>query len=192
MPSSTRSHPAVGRRGALTLTLWTRADVAAMGDYWARNRGHLTATQPRRDEAFWTAEGQGTRMDAGARDVDGGRLFPFLVREDGHLVGEAILSDVSRGPFCSARLGYSVDGARLRLGIASWAVAAVTDIAFTDLALHRVEAGTLVDNLASQAVLRRCSFELIGTASAYLAIAGRWRDHVLWQRVNDAFLEPAP
>ena len=191
MPALTRSHPAAGRRGALTLTLWTVAAADSMGAYWARNRARLTPTQPQRDEAFWTPAGQASRVDRAQGDVAAGRMFPFLVRENGELVGEAILSDVSRGPFCSARLGYSVDGARLRLGIASWAVDAVVDIAFTGLALHRIEAATLVDNLASQSVLRRCGFEPIGAAAAYLAIAGGWRDHGLWQRVNPGMAPPA-
>jgi [ribosomal protein S5]-alanine N-acetyltransferase len=191
MQALTRSHPARGRRGPLALTVWTIADADSMGAYWARNRARLTPTQPHRDEAFWTAAGQASRIDRAQDDVGAGRMFPFLVRENSELVGEAILSDVSRGPFCSARLGYSVDGARLRLGIASWAVDAVVDIAFTDLALHRIEAATLVHNLASQAVLRRCGFEPIGVAAAYLAIAGGWRDHGLWQRVNPAMPPPA-
>jgi ribosomal-protein-alanine N-acetyltransferase len=191
MQALTRSHPATRRRGALALTLWTVADASSMGAYWARNRDRLTPTQPHRDEAFWTPAGQASRIDLAQGDVAAGRMFPFLVRENGELVGEAILSDVSRGPFCSARLGYSVDGARLRLGIASWAVESVVDIAFTPLVLHRVAAATLVDNAASQAVLRRCGFEPIGVAAAYLAIAGGWRDHALWQRVNPRMTPPA-
>jgi [ribosomal protein S5]-alanine N-acetyltransferase len=191
MQALTRSHPATRRRGALALTLWTVADAGSMGAYWARNRDRLTPTQPHRDEAFWTAAGQASRIDRAQGDVAAGRMFPFLVRENDELVGEAILSDVSRGPFCSARLGYSVDGARLRLGIASWAVDSVVDIAFIPLALHRVAAATLVDNVASQAVLRRCGFEPIGVAAAYLAIAGGWRDHTLWQRVNPRMTPPA-
>ncbi|MGZ4547737.1 MAG: GNAT family N-acetyltransferase, partial [Blastococcus sp.] len=52
--------------------------------------------------------------------------------------------------------------------------------------LHRVEAATLVDNLASQAVLRHTGFTLIGHAPGYLRIAGGWRDHMLFQCLADA------
>jgi ribosomal-protein-alanine N-acetyltransferase len=51
--------------------------------------------------------------------------------------------------------------------------------------LHRVEAATLVDNLPSQAVLRRNGFTLIGLAPRYLRIAGTWRDHLLFQRLAE-------
>jgi RimJ/RimL family protein N-acetyltransferase len=61
-------------------------------------------------------------------------------------------------------------------------VGAVVEIAFRDLGLHRLEAGTLADNVASQRVLENNRFEQIGLARRYLQIAGEWRDHVLYQR----------
>jgi ribosomal-protein-alanine N-acetyltransferase len=181
-----------GKRGRLRLHVWSAADAEEMGAYWARNREHLLPTQPYRDASFWTVEGQRQRVERASNEVAIGRMLPFLVREDGELVAEIGLSDVVRGAFCSANLGYSVDGERLRMGIASWAVAAVVDIAFDDVGLHRLQAGTMVDNVASQGVLQRCGFARIGVARAYLAISGGWRDHVLWQRTNDELPPPGP
>jgi [ribosomal protein S5]-alanine N-acetyltransferase len=190
MSDLTRDAHADDRHGALRLHPWSSADVEEMGAYWARNREHLQPTQPTRESSFWGVEGQRQRVERAADHVAVGRMLPFLVREDGWLVAEIGLSDVVRGAFCSANVGYSVDGARLRRGIASWAVEAVVDIAFSDLGLHRVQAGTMVDNIASQAVLQRSVFERIGVATRYLAIAGAWRDHVLWQRINEAGAPP--
>jgi ribosomal-protein-alanine N-acetyltransferase len=191
MPELTRTVAPTDRHGELRIHVWSAADVDDLGDYWSRNRAHLSPTQPHRDDDFWTVEGQRARVQRAAHDVAIGRMYPFLVREDGRLVAEVGLSDVARGAFHSCHLGYSVDGNRLRRGIASAAVAAVVDIAFSEIGLHRLQAATMVENVASQGVLRRCEFERIGVATAYLAIAGGWRDHVLWQRVN-ATMEPAP
>jgi [ribosomal protein S5]-alanine N-acetyltransferase len=190
-PEPTRVVAPDGRRGELKISMWSDDDVDELGAYWARNREHLLPTQPNREPDFWTVTGQGQRVERASHDVAIGRMFPFLVRENGRLVAEIVLSDVARGAFCSANLGYSVDGKRLRLGIASWAVAAVVDIAFSDLGLHRLQAGTTVENVASQKVLERCEFARIGVAAQYLAIAGSWRDHVLWQRTNDGMPPPA-
>lgn len=44
---------------------------------------------------------------------------------------------------------------------------------------------TLLDNHASQATLRRCGFEQYGIAPAHLFIRGQWRDHLLFQLVNE-------
>jgi ribosomal-protein-alanine N-acetyltransferase len=54
-------------------------------------------------------------------------------------------------------------------------------LAFEELRLHRVEAGTLVHDTASQRVLGRNGFVRYGLAPQYLHIAGRWQDHVLFQ-----------
>ena len=70
--------------------------------------------------------------------------------------------------------------------MATAAVLEVLGECFTRHGLHRLEAGTLVDNHASQAVLRRTGFTLIGRAPSYLLIAGEWRDHLLFQRLADA------
>lgn len=61
----------------------------------------------------------------------------------------------------------------------------MVEIAFGEFELHRVEAGTLVDNIASQRVLEKNGFERIGIARRFLWINGAWRDHVLFQRTVD-------
>ena len=58
--------------------------------------------------------------------------------------------------------------------------------AFRVVGLHRLEAGTLVDNTGSQRVLEKNGFERIGLARQYLHINGTWRDHLLFQRVDDS------
>jgi ribosomal-protein-alanine N-acetyltransferase len=49
--------------------------------------------------------------------------------------------------------------------------------------LHRIQAGTLPHNVASQRVLERNDFERFGFARRYLQIAGQWQDHVLFQKI---------
>ena len=51
--------------------------------------------------------------------------------------------------------------------------------------LHRVEAGTLVHNRASQRVLEHCGFTRIGVAPRHVQIAGEWQDHVLYVRTAE-------
>ena len=59
------------------------------------------------------------------------------------------------------------------------------EAAFQEHGLHRLEAGTLLDNAGSQTVLRRNGFQEIGIAPRYLFIAGDWRDHLLFQRLAE-------
>ena len=52
-----------------------------------------------------------------------------------------------------------------------------------DLGLHRLEAGTMVDNVPSQRVLLSCGYEQYGLAPKLLFLNGAWRDHVLFQKL---------
>ena len=61
----------------------------------------------------------------------------------------------------------------------------VCEWGFGEAGLHRLEAATLVDNIASQTVLRRNGFAEIGASPNYLFIAGAWRDHLLFARTAD-------
>ena len=51
--------------------------------------------------------------------------------------------------------------------------------------LPGLQAGTLVDNVASQRVLTKNGFGEIGLAPRYLQIDGAYRDHILFQLLSD-------
>ena len=108
-----------------------------------------------------------------------------MITVDDAPVGRVNLNNVVLGAFCSADLGYWVDQAHNGRGVATAAVAAVVRIAFTELGLHRVQAGTLLHNRGSQRVLERNGFTPDRGGSALLHIAGRWQDHLLFQRLAD-------
>jgi [ribosomal protein S5]-alanine N-acetyltransferase len=55
-----------------------------------------------------------------------------------------------------------------------------------ELGLHRAEAHTQVENLASHGVLRRNGFVSYGIAHGHIFIQGAWHDEIFWERI----LEP--
>jgi ribosomal-protein-alanine N-acetyltransferase len=141
------------------------------------NRAFLAPYEPERPESFYTVRGQRDRI----KHAD--HLFAIL---DGRqIAGTIAVSNVVHGAFRSGNVGYWVDAMRNGRGLASGALAALVEHAFGDLGLHRLEAGTLVDNLGSQRVLEKNRFTRIGLAPRYLHIAGAWRDHLLFQRTVD-------
>jgi [ribosomal protein S5]-alanine N-acetyltransferase len=142
------------------------------------NREFMAPFDPVRPEEFFTLEAQ-TEV---ARNQEG---LSFAILDEGELAGVVALSNVVYAAFRSANLGYWVDARRNGRGLATRAVAALAEHAFGPLGLHRLEAGTLVDNVASQRVLEKNRFELIGLARNYLHIGGAWRDHLLFQRTAD-------
>jgi ribosomal-protein-alanine N-acetyltransferase len=162
----------------------TIGDVEAMVAFAERNEQFLRPYEPLRQQARGTAEQLRERL---AAVLPNGQFLhmPYLAWVGQELVGNVSVSNIVRGAFQSAHLGYAVDQAWTGRGVATRAVELVVYDAFTTLRLHRLEAGTLLDNVASQRVLEKNGFERIGVSRRHLQIAGAWQDHVLFARTND-------
>jgi ribosomal-protein-alanine N-acetyltransferase len=109
----------------------------------------------------------------------------FAILDDGKLAGQAAITGIVRGAIQSGMVSYSVDEERAGRGLATGAVAELLTIAFGELGLHRVEAGTAVANVASQRVLERNGFTLVGLLRRHLLLQSEWVDHFLWERLAD-------
>lgn len=157
-------------------------DATPLADLLRVNREFLAPWDPVRDEEYFTVDGQ-RKLIRGALDSDS--TEPHVIEADGEIVGRVNLNNVIRGPFQSSSLGYWVSEHVNGRGVGTAAVGAMVRIAFGDLGLHRVEAGTLLHNTGSQRVLERNGFARFGMAPNYLMIAGSWQDHVLYQVTND-------
>jgi ribosomal-protein-alanine N-acetyltransferase len=151
-----------------------------------RSREFLAPWEPARPDSYFTVAGQREAVAQSLKARATGLMEPFvIVDDDGLVVGRINLNNIVRGPFQSASTGYWLDRQATGRGLATMAVGELVELAFGALGLHRVEAGTLPNNLASQAVLLRNGFEQFGYAPRYLAIAGVYSDHLLFQRLAD-------
>ncbi len=161
-------------------------DAERLAELLQRNRGFLEPWEPVRPDSYFTLEGQVEAIADSLLRGAGGTMAAYVILDGaGAVVGRINLNNIVRGPFQSASMGYWLDEAAGGRGLATAAVAELVGIAFGALGLHRVEAGTVPDNGRSQAVLRRNGFRRFGYAPRYLAIAGRYRDHILFQRLAD-------
>ncbi|MFN2451758.1 MAG: GNAT family N-acetyltransferase [Candidatus Dormibacteria bacterium] len=164
------------------IRLLERADAERLLDLRRRSRTYLEPWEPARPESFFTLAGQRQVVDELLARRSAGQVEPLVVSVDAAVAGCLTLSNIVQGSFRSCSLGYWVAEEYSGRGVAGEGVRLTLTRAFGELGLHRVEAATLLDNLASQAVLQRNGFERIGLAPAYLSIAGRWQDHLLFQR----------
>jgi ribosomal-protein-alanine N-acetyltransferase len=104
----------------------------------------------------------------------------FVRTENGELAGVINISQIVRGNFCSAYLGYYSFVPHNGHGYMKRGLAAVLREAFSRHGLHRLEANIQPGNSESRALVQRAGFRLEGFSPRYLKIGGRWRDHERW------------
>lgn len=158
-------------------------DAPALLDVITRNRSRLAPSTPAQPETYWTLGGQQERVDTAVRRNAAGEALICVIARDDAILGMLSLTSIVRGPFCNTSVGYWIDGAEEGRGLVSAALGAACAIAEEDLGLHRVEASTKLDNVASQRVLLKNGFEQIGRARDYLYLDGAWQEALLFQRI---------
>ena len=97
--------------------------------------------------------------------------------EGGEIAGVFTISQIVRGAFQSAYLGYYANARYAGQGMMREAMEQVLDHAFGPLTLHRLEANIQPGNGPSIALARGAGFRLEGFSPRYLLIGGQWRDH---------------
>lgn len=99
---------------------------------------------------------------------------------NGSIAGVFNLSEIVRGCFQNAYLGfYAVEGYAGQ-GYMSAGLKLILNQAFTVLQLHRIEANVQPANTKSLNLLRANGFRKEGYSPRYLKINNEWRDHERW------------
>lgn len=156
------------------------ADAEELAEVYRTNREFLRPFEPTRPEDFFTAGFQRKRIERVGEDQ-----WRWAIEDEGRIAGVITLGDVIRESLQLANVGYFVAQRFNGRGLATRAVGEVVRFAFGDAGLHRLEAGTLPDNHKSQRVLEKNGFARYGLARRLLMIDGVWRDHVLFELLND-------
>jgi ribosomal-protein-alanine N-acetyltransferase len=162
-----------------TIRRLVAADAEELAALRVANRAYLERWEPDWDEPERNFTARGVRSWI----TDGNVRFAIL---DGPAIaGMVSLTGIIGGALQTCMVGYFVAEPRAGRGLAARAVAEALEVAFGELGLHRVEAGTAVENLASQRVLERNGFTLVGPLRRHLRIRGVWTDHLLWEKLAD-------
>jgi len=144
------------------------------------NREHTGPWDPLRDESFYTEAGQRLELDLDQRSWAAGNAYAFAVLDvEGRerIIGRVALSNVVRGPWQNATLGYWIDKDAGGRGHATRAVHLALQFAFEHAGLHRVQPAIIPRNIRSVRVAEKVGFRLEGRALRYLKINGVWEDH---------------
>lgn len=142
---------------------------------------------PRSSGGTNSATPQGFRqMLRSTRKVNCDRTLACRV-EDGVILGGFNLSQIVRGSFQSAFLGYWVGAPHRGKGYMGQALPLLLDHAFGSLKLHRIEANIRPENKPSVALVQRAGFRCEGLGKRYLKIDGRWCDHEHWTILSESW-----
>ncbi|WP_349745158.1 GNAT family N-acetyltransferase [Roseateles cavernae] len=167
--------------------------TAAVGDYQQRNQSHFARWDPPYPADFFAPEAVAERLAQGEQAFAAGSAYRywFSRREDpARLIGQVHLSQVARGAFQNAILGYSLDEQAQGQGLMQEALRAVIAEMFgAQVRLHRIQAAVRPENQRSRAVLQALGFAQEGLSRRYLFIDGQWRDHEVYALLNPAWAQ---
>jgi ribosomal-protein-alanine N-acetyltransferase len=104
---------------------------------------------------------------------------------DGAPVGVFNLSEIVRGAFQNAYLGYYALAPHAGRGYMAEGLELTLRFAFRVMRLHRVESNIQPGNARSIRLARRAGFVREGFSRRYVKLAGRWRDHERWALVAE-------
>jgi ribosomal-protein-alanine N-acetyltransferase len=161
-------------------------DDVALAALHRDNREFLAPWEPLRPDRYYSQAGQRADIEAALLRHENGGSVPLVIVDDhGDIAGRLTVNGIVRGAFQSCSMGYWLAKNQTGKGLATEAVRAAVELAFTELGLHRVQAETLPHNMPSKNVLLRAGFEQFGLAPRFLKIAGKWQDHLMFQQLND-------
>ena len=108
--------------------------------------------------------------------------FGYLIHEleSGKVAGFIEVTNIVRGNFQSAYLGFYMFKGFEGRGYMNWALGEIIRRSWRDLKLHRLEANIQPGNAASIGLVSKLGFVKEGYSMRYLKIGARWRDHERW------------
>jgi [ribosomal protein S5]-alanine N-acetyltransferase len=169
-----------------TRNLILRAPLASDYSAWAslrmESRDFLTPWEPVWTEDDLTRASFRLRVKRAAREIATDEAYSLFILDarSETLLGGLTLGLVRRGVAQACTLGYWMGQRHAGKGHMTEAVRGALEFAFSELALHRVEAACLPNNEPSRRLLERVGFTREGEARGYLRINGVWADHLLY------------
>jgi ribosomal-protein-alanine N-acetyltransferase len=169
------------------------SDFDAWREVRQRNRNWLLKWEPKpppgQPDDTESKPAFNARCGAREREWQLGTGYGFGIFVDGRLAGEINLSGVQRGPFQNTYVGYWIDEAQAGHGYVPESLVTVARFAFEDLRLHRMQVAIIPRNRASRRVVEKLDLREEGIAVRYLAINGRWEDHIRYALTAEEWAE---
>ncbi len=113
----------------------------------------------------------------------------FLLCHSNKIAGVFNLSQIVRGIFQNAYLGFSAVSDYAGKGYMSTGLKLVLNYVFNEMGLHRLEANIQPDNVPSLRLVKKNGFRYEGFSPRYLKINNEWRGHERWAITYEDFIK---
>ena len=157
------------------------ADFTAFSEVRRRNGRWLTDWEPLRPttsaDPADNPDAFSRRCEVRNRERLAGNAYSFGIFVDSIFAGEVNLNGVTRGSMQSATIGYWIDQAKAGHGYVPESVVVLSQFAFEQLRLHRLEICIIPRNDNSLRVVEKVGWRHEGRAERFLEINGVWEDH---------------
>ena len=167
------------------IRLITIDDAGAIAEHIRRDRETKGRWEPDWPPDYYTLDGQRRRIERMLARHRDGESWPGVIVAGQTVIGQMTVQEILQRAWRKASIGYWVGTPYQGQGHATRAVNLVVALMTRDLGLHRAEAFTQIENIASQYVLRRNRFQPIGIARSRIFTGGAWHDEIMWERLLD-------
>jgi len=116
----------------------------------------------------------------------------FLVLKDNEIAGVFNISEIVRGCFQNAFLGFYVVSGFENKGVMSAGLKLVLKYFFEELKLHRIEANIQPENSQSIYLVKKNKFRYEGFSPRYLKINDQWCGHEHWAITYEEYIQDSP
>lgn len=156
-------------------------------DFLTRGRSIFDAVEPPKPEHFYTPQFQMASL-AGERGafLSGTYMRYYFFTKDNPdvIIGTASFSNILRGAYHSAVLGYKLLPEYQKKGYALEGISRLITAFFEEDHMHRLEAYTLPDNYPSISLLTRLGFDFECMAKSVILLDGGYCDHNRYYLIN--------
>lgn len=152
----------------------------------SESRGFLEKWEPTWEPDALTEASFRARVIRSAQESASGVAVPlfFFSREGDTLIGGLTIGHIRRGVAQSCMIGYWMGERFAGQGHMTAGLKLVTGHIFGQLALHRIEAACIPENVRSIRLLEKAGFQREGYMKEFLKIRGEWRDHLLYALIS--------
>lgn len=113
----------------------------------------------------------------------------LVIDQDENIVGVFNLSEIVRGYFQNAYIGFYAVADYVGKGYMSAGLKLILQDVFEGLKLHRLEANIQPGNISSINLVKNNGFRKEGYSPRYLMVNDDWRDHERWAITREDWIE---